>query len=619
MARAHSVPEARAAQPGQGVTAGGEAVDISITSPSAATDPNTDEVLTASEVTVTCLARAGRPSETIDAGSVKVAVLDEEGEVIAGADDAPLERTAAPTGKRNDEYAAKLQLGAVPSGRASFRCRASTVNASSSGEATLPTLVDHGPAIFEKLPAINSAHSLVGALTVEFSVVPAPLTEDDEEADVASVKLIVAGAEIEDLTEDSESPGTFRATVNFQDPELYDEPPTERTSVRIEATNRRTDTAATAIYDYPFVVDGVPPSISIKKPVQNAAVKGETIVEFTAVDSGAGVDLETVRLSLNSQKPILYSPTDTRWGRTDDTFKFRFDTAAVGGASAQITVDIGAADKAGNRVDGDSRFLWLDDVAPVVDLDPGNWRIHAGNVCSASFDPLADALDDGEQLGGFALIRALVFDQTKNTGQPTDYPALADRGSAKLYAQVAPAQPFLVDTDADGLCDSLAREDFPFKALKPLSIAGAALDSNAEGEAAKAPAIAGQCALRPASPSPPDSLCGDFSDMQVAVQHDVIGFDEPVIYGMGGLTGIECTGTSWDPITIETDVEGWICYAAVASDKLGNSAVSRPLRICYDNPNTSARPACATTSTEPPRCTDGCTARAFPAHLQKRN
>jgi hypothetical protein len=599
-------------QPGEGGAGGsGDGIEVSITSPTAASDPNGDEVLIGSDVVVKCVARAGADASAVKASSVKIAVVTADGTVVDGTDGEPLELSATPSGQP-DEYQAELSLATSSSGSVSFRCTASSDDDSVTGSATLTTLLDHGPTIAEKLPEENSAHKLFGALEVEFTVTPTLLTDDDEEAGIESVKLFVAGVAIEKgLKADANHPGTYRASVDFQDEFLFDEPPTEHTSVRIEATNLRTSTAVTAIRDYPFVVDGKDPVVTIEAPADNAPVKGETVIQFTAVDTGAGIDEDTLEISLNSQDPIKYDATDTsRWDRDGNTFIFRFDTAEVGEVSAQITVDILVADNAGNAVDGASIFLWLDDVGPIVDLDPGNWRIETNGACSASFDPLGSALNDGASFGAFANVRALVYDVTKESGQKVSFPALADPMSVKLYAQIDPTKPFLVDTGVkDGVCDDFAQKDFPFKTLLPVKVAGVALNSE---DADTEPLPPDACALEKPEAQAPDTLCGGFSDMHKVVQHDVRSQEpETVVYAMGVQDGAKCTGTEWDPRLIEPLVQGWICYGAVASDKKGNTAVSRPLRVCYDNPNVPGVPDCSA----PPTCTDGCSAPEMGSHL----
>jgi hypothetical protein len=88
-------------------------------------------------------------------------------------------------------------------------------------------------------------------------------------------------------------------------------------------------------------------------------------------------------------------------------------------------------------------------------------------------------------------------------------------------------------------------------------------------------------------------------------QHGIVE-EEPVIYGVPSPLAAECTGASYEVGTRATQ-EGWICLAAVAVDNVGNRAVSRPKRLCFDNPTTSVVPACRTDKSNPPSCTDGCT------------
>jgi hypothetical protein len=49
-----------------------------------------------------------------------------------------------------------------------------------------------------------------------------------------------------------------------------------------------------------------------------------------------------------------------------------------------------------------------------------------------------------------------------------------------------------------------------------------------------------------------------------------------------------------------------VCLAARALDAVGNIGISRPLRVCYDDPLTAFVPACKSDDEPPPSCTDGC-------------
>ena len=150
-----------------------------------------------------------------------IEVLNGAGEPALGFDEQPLAATGAPTGE-TDEYSATFGLGAVATGAVSFRCSVAGFDPELTGSATIDTFVDHGPTISEKLPERDSSHPLEGLLNVEFTVTPTPLVDGDTEAEIAGVKLFVAGVEILDVTEDSASPGTYRASVNFLDGDLFE-------------------------------------------------------------------------------------------------------------------------------------------------------------------------------------------------------------------------------------------------------------------------------------------------------------------------------------------------------------------------------------------------------------
>jgi hypothetical protein len=242
------------------------------------------------------------------------------------------------------------------------------------------------------------------------------------------------------------------------------------------------------------------------------------------------------------------------------------------------------------------------------------------DVCSKSFDPVGPAaLNDGQ----FVTVRnnrlrALIYDQTRfGSGMPLSYMAGTNPTSARLYLQQDATQPFLVDTDGDGTCDNLAAEDFPYVGLSAVPKAGAL--AFVDNDHAMLPAISADpqalnyCPTRAAPP--PDTLCGKLSDMSIVLDHDSqTQGGERIIYGIGNLPAAECTGSTWD-LGLEVDVDGWICLAVRASDNLKNISVSRPLRICFDDPTVPGSPPCAAGGA-PPSCTTNCTAPArFPARF----
>jgi len=89
------------------------------------------------------------------------------------------------------------------------------------------------------------------------------------------------------------------------------------------------------------------------------------------------------------------------------------------------------------------------------------------------------------------------------------------------------------------------------------------------------------------------------------IQHSITSAEEPVIYGKGSITTLECTGGEWELTPVAQ--EGWVCLVTVAKDRVGNRAISPPLRLCFDNPRTVAEPTCLSDKSNPPSCTANCT------------
>jgi hypothetical protein len=616
-----------------GAFAEADGLTVAITAPTAAVDPNVDEVIVGDTVKVVCTVNPQAAGTNVDASTVRLEVLDADGNPAVGMDKKALNAVGVPTGTPND-YSAPFNVAAIPTGVVSFRCSATSTDKSAGGKATVSTFVDHGPTIVPVNPQSGSAHPLQGVLPVEFTVTPTPLTDGDDAAKVTGVTLQVAGVEIKGtaLMEDPKKPGTYRAGIDFTDSTLFKEPPKEHTSVHIEATNARSPMKATAITDYPIVVDGKGPVLTFTKPGDNAAVHGETVVEFAAVDSGAGLDLDSLQLDVQGIGTQTYSAKLTdKWSRNGDTFTYRFDTGLLVGVTSQITIKVRAQDAAGNLTEGVTLFLYRDDLPPLIDLDPGNARTKDYNqlVCSKSFDPLGAALNDGATTtDALSLFRAIVYDRANfASGQPILYISGTNQKSVALYIQPDPSQPFLIDTNNDGRCDALARDDFKLQTLKPVKKAGA---TDYAKDYATAPSVSPdaptECALHDPSGQPAKPLCTLGSDMSIVVQHDVQPKEvEPVVYAMGGIQEPECTGSKWELHSVTSDAQGknslskdgWICLAARASDNLGNTDISRPLRICFDDPLIDGVPDCAGPNPPaPPSCTTNCTPPpAFGAHI----
>lgn len=594
---------------------------VTVTSPTAATNPSSDTVVVGDQVDVLCTAEKSplATAKPVDPTTVKIAVLDSKQAVVA-----EFPGTAT---KNANEYTSSFVLTTLPNGPMSVRCTAAdTSKPAKTGLHSISTFVDHGPDISVVTPLEGSSYPLAGAVPFEFKVTPAPLATGDTEAGVASVGLKVNGVTIP-ATPDPLVTNGYKVAVDFNDKSLFPQTPAGSLPVVIEGINNRTPAAAKRTKNYNFSVDGQGPVITIKSPKNQDIIGGKVTLSFSVVDPLSGVDQKTINVELN--QAANYYTTGTAWTNNKDDYTFQFDSATVVGSKVQMTVNITASDKAGNKSAGASVLLYLDNEPPWVDLDPSNVRtrkkVGAAFQCSDSFDPLGTwAANDLQIVTGFKHFRALVFERTNYvSGQTVLYYATTDPKSVYLYLQPdAPTIPLLINNDSDPECDALntivGGQTIPSLQLNPVTPAGNARYSSTDPSTAPTTAGADPVCAFGNDPVPTTTLCTNSSDMTVVIKHTMSG-TEPVVYGIGQMTGLECTGTGWElssQLANATQKEGWFCLAAIGKDKVGNTQISPPLRICYDDPATTAHPACAVSSTTPPTCTDGCTAPPrFPATL----
>jgi hypothetical protein len=586
------------------------APSVRVTAPSAATDPDADELVTGDEVTVTCLVKPSRADGAgpLDEGSVVLALLDAEGVEVEAKPGNPT--TTA------DEYSNTFSLTDVPAGKLGFSCSAADEGEHRARD-EIYSLLDKGPTISFTAPLQDSAHALTDLLDVEFTVEPTRLADKDEGAAVAAVKLQLGGVEIENLSESevAGSPGRYHLQVNLADSALFKPAPNGPLPIVVTASNSR-KTAVTAIKTQHASIDGAGPDIIIVNPVDKDVVGGKVTLEFTAADAIAGVDPKTVVVSLNK---VAY-PYDAKGDAWDfnintSTFKFQFDSREIKTSKVQITVNITAKDLVGNAATAGvtaSAILFLDNFPPSVDLDPLNVRsVNLDNECSKSFDPVGSSAEN--DLGKIALagrFRALVWENTNYDPEiQIQHPAGTDPKTVRIFLGKNLAEPILIDKDHDGICDDVRdKESAESLGLGPLSPTGQPWYEQDDDVAPTAAAL--ECVTK--TSDAPDKLClAESSDMWQVVG----GFmgNEPGVYAASASSGLECTGIDWElGSLIGANDDGWICVVARAEDYVHNIGVSRPLRLCVDKPQPEGMPeitpACANSSVDAPSCTDNCTA-----------
>lgn len=584
---------------------------VTITSPEPLDDPNDGEVLSGSLVSVTCSVKQSEVngSTAVDATSVKLARL-EEGKVV---DEKP-----GMLGEDADTFTTTFALAEAEAGRVQFRCQAQSSD-KHIGFDEVSTLLDKGPAITIAEPVAEVAFPLTTPLKVEFSVAPAKLSDDDEGSAIANVSLEIGGVLI-DLDGAETSPGNFSLDVDLTDATLFNPAPSGPLPVVVKATNKREPNAVAAEVTHGVKIDGVAPVLTITSPVAKAVIGGQVMLRFTAADAVSGVDPTSVHVSLNDEDEY-YDPKSDAWHFADGTFTYEFDSRQVKGSLVQVTVRIGATDKVGNTATIVSQVLYLDNHPPLIDMDPAAMRTYdADGKCSRSFDPLGPrALNDLQNVQVAGTFRAIIWDDTNSApGIPVVHLSCTNQASARLYVRRATeADALLVDTNMDGVCDDVSDVDNKDAVvLNPIPRAGAPWSQ--PGDEAVPPSMASLGCTNPAPPAelptldPPDTLCtNQASDMYQVIEHTLTkddGTKEPVVYAQEVTANQECTGIGWEFTGLfKHEYDGWVCVAVRAVDNAGNVGVSRPLRLCVDDPGVSGSPDCLNSSVEPPSCTNSCT------------
>lgn len=608
---------------GDGVGGSGEvAVDplapvVTITSPKAVDDPNEDGVLTGTEVEVVCTAKKSSEAgaDEVDATTIKLQLLDAGGEVVE-------EKPGSPT-TNEDEYSNTFVVIDYPAGALSFRCTARDRAGGHSGEDEISTLFDKGPLIKFLAPAMDASHPLQENLGIRFTVEAEPIADGDNGADVGPVTLSVAGKDIP-LEGHEVSPGEYQLSVNLTAPP-FETAPNGPIALTVQASNQREPNPVVRTTSRVVSIDGADPTVAFTSPDDGDVVGGEVIVEFTISDDVSGVDPDSVVVSLNQETYQFDQNDPAHWDPPQgNNFAFKFDSRQVTD-NTQIIVNVTATDRVGNETDGAATLtIYLDNVPPWVDLDPLNVRTikrtPLPQECSVSFDPVGeDAIDDEKRLSiPGTKVRVLAYEETNFVAGANRYFAGVKPGTVQFFVYKASEGPALVDANKDG---SGACVDVP----NPSGVNKVALDPIPASRTPKYGPAPGypevgpgglSCELREEDTIVP-TLCNGLSDMWQVIEHDAANQEtqqrEPVIYGQSvSAVGLKCTGDTFQMTTL-VNGDGWVCLVGRAQDWAGNTGISPPLRVCFDDPRTEEHPTCNNLNEAPPSCTNGCTP---PGHWQ---
>lgn len=576
---------------------------VTVMSPATSTDPVAGPVLSGPSVEVKCNVVQRDKTGPVDPTKVAIWVY------AAGVIDPVLKVPAVL--QATDTFGASVALDSVPTGGVRFRCLAAdTASVSQTGFGDVSTFYDAGPTItFTNLNAesiVRLGTDKALDLAVQFKVEATRLSAADTAADVGAVTLNLSGVEFAlPVTED----GTYKKEVDFYD--LFNRMPIDSVTITVTAANKRGAPAVVAQKKLVIKVDGAGPDITVTAPglingVAAPIVGGTVRMEMNITDalSGVGQGADKVFAIIpyaSIEKNYAVSITDK------GIYYFTFEAGEFKGVST-IYAQIHAIDKAGNK-SVVTHIMHLDTVPPFVSLDPRPVRECAAGTmktCSGIFDPLGSSPGDGEVIQKAARLRALVWERGIDVAGGDEWIAGVRDETVALYAQQDLDTPLLIDTDKDGVCDSVdnsatklgAKVPFVTK-LNPVSIGGALrLGGDSLDLDPKAPV-----GFTPLSGAEPAPKCGD-SDMTYVLSHLMPG-TPPVVYASE--TASLCTG-----VTIELPTKGgWTCVAAAARDRAGstgNLGLSNPIHLCVQVKDGDCDKPIGQKGTIPVmKCTDGCT------------
>ena len=572
---------------------------VAITSPAPVSDPNSPDVITSNLVTVAC--SGTETSDNIDENSVEIFVTDSAGVVGQG----------VVNDLGGGSFEASIDMTALTSGQATIECRMlDNAEEPLCNSNTVETLIDRGPVIEIQIPTeFPSAHS--GSMTLEYTITGVEIVPGDSNAAVAMHDLVVAGKGADDgLVPICTTAGlvlTCTAEVDFTDMGVFPEPVEGERLLTITAVNGRgTETIAQRA----FVRDSVGPMISILEPAQGQLVGGLYDVIAEVTDDSGVVDSVAFRISNIDGEIAMPSIGSKQYSGRDDASRFPDTTT-------EITINVTAVDLLGNEYTA-SRSVKLDTRSPLAELDPPNVRTSQEQQgileCSISFDPVGvDAPDDGEVLGTLPVFRVRTEDRS-NTGVSANPSVITVSGvsstGVQLFILDDVTKDLVVDTTGDGLCNDINPDVVQTPGgqgqavvidFAPISVGGDEFYPGAQDFTSANPdnagafdPLSGETAYETAGcvsgddTDAPDPECDGTAMSFVIAAYQETGGEQPAIFAEwdmpGGFSGSRCHGDSFDPTqSIEF---GWACAAVRTSDGLGNTNVSAPIRVCFEDPDT---------------------------------
>jgi hypothetical protein len=223
--------------------------------------------------------------------------------------------------------------------------------------------------------------------------------------------------------------------------------------------------------------------------------------------------------------------------------------------------------------------------------------------------------NDGCRVGQVFDLRARVEDEGNwASGLKLSPVAAVEPASVTAYLLDDTAQALAVDIDGDRYCDGVNPRLVPTtmppqqsneilaQRLVPLMPTGSA-DFTPDPSIPADPLLSGVCGIGTAI-QPPPPLCVA-QTLTVVTGYFTSKGPEPAIWASEPISGGWCIGGPFDAQANQI-ADGWACIAVVATDKVGNTSVSHPLRVYIDRraqDTAGMCPAPPASAGPPPNCT----------------
>lgn len=516
------------------------------------------------------------------------------------------------------EYTGRLDLSGLAGGTYTLALAAATTGGATA-TAQISILVDAGPKITVVSPAAGSHQKGSVAVSVVVDSTPFEPTQLPLEA-------TLAGAPVD--LEPTGAPNSYQATVDFS---TYNPPLRGTQLLSVRALNGN---GTRTMANVSFVVDNDGPTITPISPLPSDVVGRVIDISATITDDAGVVDSSVIAVIGDEAGNAKFQLNLLPHG--DGVYSVPFDTAQLTKCGLLLsdvpppgqycilypTISFRAADTLGNE-SALAYSFGVDNQPPLLDMNPPEIRIlrrKLGLQCSWAFDPLGDHTipgnmpDDDCAVGQVFQMRVRGEDDVNGAGFVQVAPlATIDPALVNVYVLNDTSQPLTVDSDGDGVCDLInptliPTTSPPTSSRQVLKIRLSPVQPQGAGDFTPDPSLMNETRCGPGDDMEQPKVLCRLEEPTIAISY---GPTLPAIWSLDPVEpqGLRCFGNQFDAFANHIGgtsaggglpAPGWACIAVQATDKVGNTGVSAPLRVWIDYSGQQVCPASQGGATSPP-------------------